>query len=110
MTLLVEKQKVLIYGAVVIAAMSLLPPWKETQDFTVGSQKIKTKRNLDYQLVFDPPPTYSQGGPFKMISIDWERLVAQYIAALALTAAAWSIALPNKESTKQLAVKSDKQD
>ncbi|MGE4179943.1 MAG: hypothetical protein AB7J34_08975 [Limisphaerales bacterium] len=102
MTLLVEKQKVIIYGAVVIAAMSLCPPWKETRDFTSGSQRIKTRKNLHYELIFTPPPKYSQEGPFIMISIDWERLIAQYIAAMALTTAAWTIALPNKNSVKAI--------
>lgn len=37
-----------------------------------------------------------------MISIDWERLIAQYIAAMALTTAAWTIALPNKNSVKAI--------
>jgi hypothetical protein len=60
------------FGVLLIIAMGLVPPWREA----TGARNL-----LDYAVIFMPPPSTLTSG----VTIDFSRLVVEWILALVLT-------------------------
>lgn len=95
MILPIQKRNVLFIGFFVIAIMSSFPPW-------VGRNRSSEAR-LGYHFIAKPPdpndghPTYRR--QYEAVGIEIGRLGFQYVAAICLTAAAWTVAQPNMKHT-----------
>ena len=75
-----EKQKkILMIGIGVIVLMCLIPPWNVS--VTYKSQKMS--RPTGYSLIFTPP---AFKGKYAIVSIGFDRLFVQFIAAAFVTA------------------------
>jgi len=96
-----RKQTVILcFGLLLIAAMSLYPPWVRTVSWgnlrtskrasrngSIGTVVFSSTRPGEYAFLFQPPePNHPQLGLGSGIIIDIPRLSLQYVIVVALTA------------------------